>query len=57
MFTGGASVAVNTTAGGSLSPYLMVERWANQMRDLLIVPSMTWQASLYIHKRKLALYS
>lgn len=35
-----------------------VELWADQAyKDLLLVPPMTWQASLYIHKRKLAVYN
>lgn len=37
-------------------PSLEIERWAIDMMNLVIVPPLTWQASLFIHKRKLAVY-
>ena len=37
-------------------PGLMVERWANALMELLLVPPLVHQASLFIHRRELSLY-
>lgn len=49
---------ISTTGGFQVAyPSLQIERWAIDMMNLVIVPPLMWQASLFIHKRKLAVYS
>ena len=50
-------MSYQTWKGIPESPYLTVERWANTIRlDLLAVPPLSYEASVFIHGRKLALY-
>lgn len=38
------------------NPYLVLEHYADEMRKLNLVPPMTVEASVFIHKRRLAFY-
>ena len=50
-------MAETTGAVLEVDPGLQVERWAMEQMDLLIVPPLSWQASLYIHLRVLSVHS
>lgn len=41
----------------SIDAGLTIEKWSDQAAQLLIVPPLTWQASLFIHRRRLSLYA
>ena len=48
----------DTSQGIAESPYLTVERMAMNCFDrLFLVPPMSYEASVFIHRRRLALYS
>jgi hypothetical protein len=50
-------VAADVTGWVALaSPYLQIEYWADAERELIGVPILGWQVSLFIHRRKLAIY-